>query len=155
MFSVVITLPLPDLLDILPNSILNLELDEIVVVYLVYNGDDPRKASEAFAAFEAVPALLDTRKSSSYSETASFFDVSSSLGATLAHHTAYRLGDERAFETLNAARQFSEEMKGLYSIGLLEFEPISKSLTDASRAAGGNLLDLPDGPYVCECQVCI
>lgn len=122
-------------------------MDELIVVYLIYNGAD---SGDAFKSFDAIPALADTREPRSVSETASFFDITYSFGATLGYTRAYRLNDERHAQTLEVERQFAEEFKGLYTLQTLAYQGMPKFLTDASRAAGGNALNLPDGPYMCE-----
>ncbi|KAJ5701804.1 hypothetical protein N7488_009352 [Penicillium malachiteum] len=107
----------------LPTPDLELNLDEAIIMFLVYDGPDP---GDAFKNFTDISALLDTTGIKTYTEVVNMpipFSTEISRGNNM-----FRVG-------------------GKYELLSLDFQPVPKSLTDASKAQGGNAMQMPDGPY--------
>ncbi|KAJ5410901.1 uncharacterized protein N7487_005260 [Penicillium crustosum] len=110
----------------LPTPDLNLNLDEAIIMFLVYDGPDP---GDAFANFTKVPHLLDTTGLKTYPEVA---DMPLPIATEASRgNNIFRVGVHRAD---------NDEYKNA-------LDPVPKSLTDASKAQGGNAMDMPDGPW--------
>ncbi|KAJ5130019.1 FAD-binding type 2 [Penicillium bovifimosum] len=131
----------------LPTPDINLNLDEIIIMFLVYDGPDP---GTAFDNFTSIPHLLDTSKIRSYPEVV---DMPIPVATEISRgNNIFRVGvhyadnDEYKF-ALDKWRAWGEEHKGKYLLLSLDYQPVPKSLTDASKAQGGNAMDMPDGPW--------
>lgn len=136
-----LNLPLPDL---------GIHLDEALLLFAVYDGPDP---GNAFKNFTDIPHVLDTRAQRSYVSTTrdlttplstdfsrgnNFFRVSVHNIEGTDYKTTYENWRNWAQDPKNKAR---------YLLTSLDFQPVLRSLTDASKAQGGNAMDMPDGPY--------
>lgn len=132
----------------LPTPDATVGLDEFILLFAVYDGPD---AGNAFEAFEKVPHVIDTRQKRSYTDTTLFLDAGTlSFGAYYSRVVAIRLDGSKHLDILAAYRKFAAEFKGQYIFTTLDYQPVPKLLTDASKAEGGNAIVLPDGPYICE-----
>ncbi|KAJ5689047.1 hypothetical protein N7462_003439 [Penicillium macrosclerotiorum] len=131
----------------LPTPDLNLNLDEAIIMFLVYDGPDP---GNAFSNFTSIPALLDTTGIKTYPEVVNMpIPMSTELSRG---NNMFRVGVHRpengSYENaLNIWRNWAESNKGKYELLSLDFQPVPKSLTDASKAQGGNAMQMPDGPW--------
>ncbi|KAK8101137.1 hypothetical protein PG999_011511 [Apiospora kogelbergensis] len=133
-----------------PDVLLN--LDEVIVVFLVYDGADP---GTAFRNFTQIPRLLDTSKpNTTYTEVA---DMPIPYTAELsradnvfrigAHQIEGEGGRQRPRELYERYAAWADTHKGLYVYVAINFYPVARSMTDASRARGGNAMQMPDGPW--------
>jgi hypothetical protein len=59
----------------------------------------------------------------------------------------HRADNDECKNALDVWRNWGESSKGKYLLLSLDFQPVPKSLTDASKAQGGNAMDMPDGPW--------
>jgi hypothetical protein len=61
----------------------------------------------------------------------------------------HRVVDDDSYRTaIDIWRNWAETNKGSYELLTLDYEPVPKSLTDASNAQnGGNAMQMPDGPW--------
>ncbi|BFZ57792.1 hypothetical protein PYCC9005_004846 [Savitreella phatthalungensis] len=129
--------PVPDLAT---------HLNEAYILFLVYDGPDP---GHAYDSFTAIPHLLDTRRQLTYPEAANIVPFATDLSAAdnIFRVSAHHVTDSSYITAPQAWRQWSEDNAGKWSLLSMDFQPIPKSLTDASRAQGGNAINSPDGPY--------
>jgi FAD/FMN-containing dehydrogenase len=126
---------------------LNLNLDEAIIMFLVYDGPDP---GDAFSNFTSITPLLDTTGIKSYTEVVNMpIPVSTELsrGPNIFRVGVHRPGDGFYENALDVWRSWAEDNKGKYTLLSLDFQPVPKSLTDASKAQGGNAMQMPDGPW--------
>lgn len=126
---------------------LNLNLDEAIIMFLVYDGPD---AGDAFANFTKIPHLLDTTGLKTYPEVADMplpIATEASRGNNVFRVGVHRADNDEYKNALDVWRNWGESNKGRYLLLSLDFQPVPKSLTDASRAQGGNAMDMPDGPW--------
>ncbi|KAJ5809462.1 FAD-binding type 2 [Penicillium pulvis] len=131
-------LPLPDL---------NLNLDEAILMFLVYDGPNP---GDAFKNFTDIKALIDTTGIKSYNEVVNMpvpMSTEISRGANMFRVGVHRPENNSYENALDKWRTWAEDNKGSYELLSIDFQPIPKSLTDASKAQGGNAMQMPDGPY--------
>ncbi|KAJ5745716.1 hypothetical protein N7520_010898 [Penicillium odoratum] len=131
----------------LPTPDLNLNLDEAIIMFLVYDGSDP---GDAFKNFTDITALLDTTGIKSYNDVVNMpipMSTEISRGANMFRVGVHRPGNNSYENALDTWREWAEENKGSYELLSLDFQPVPKSLTDASKAQGGNAMQMPDGPY--------
>jgi FAD/FMN-containing dehydrogenase len=126
---------------------LNLNLDEAIIMFLVYDGPDP---GDAFTNFTSITPLLDTTGIKTYLEVVNMpipMSTEISRGANIFRVGVHRPGDGSYETALNIWREWAEANKGRYNLLSLDFQPVPKSLTDASNAQGGNAMQMPDGPW--------
>jgi FAD/FMN-containing dehydrogenase len=126
---------------------LNLNLDEAIIMFLVYDGPDP---GDVFSNFTSITPLLDTTGIKSYTEVVNMpIPVSTELsrGPNIFRVGVHRPGDGSYENALDVWRSWAEDNKGKYTLLSLDFQPVPKSLTDASKAQGGNAMQMPDGPW--------
>ncbi|PWN89042.1 FAD-binding domain-containing protein [Acaromyces ingoldii] len=121
-------------------------LDDIVIVFNVYDGPD---GSKAFADFTAIPHVADLRSQQKYSTLTHQQDV----GAVTTGGASFRVAAHRSDnatkvqEILKTFDDFASQVKGTYTLVSLDFQPVTVDLIKQSRAQGGNALASVDGPY--------
>lgn len=131
----------------LPTPDVNLNLDEFIIMFLVYDGPDP---GNAFANFTGIPHLLDTSGIKTYPEVVNMpipYTAEISRGNNMFRVGVHRADNASYEHALNLWRDWAESNKGKYTLLSLDFQPVPKSLTDASKAQGGNAMQMPDGPW--------
>ncbi|KAJ5929229.1 hypothetical protein N7454_007077 [Penicillium verhagenii] len=131
----------------LPTPDLELDLDEAIIMFLVYDGADP---GDAFRNFTDVTALVDTMGIKSYDEVVNMpvpLSTEISRGANMFRVGVHRPENDSYANALEIWRSWAEDNKGSYELLSLDFQPVPRSLTDASKAQGGNAMQMPDGPY--------
>ncbi|KAG9675295.1 FAD-binding domain-containing protein, partial [Aureobasidium melanogenum] len=126
----------------------DLDLDEAVIMFLVYDGPDP---GDAFANFTALPHLLNTLGPKTYPEVVNMpipMSTELSRGDNIFRVQVHRLDDDSYRAAFEAWEKWCAVNKGSYIISSLDFQPVPKSLTDASNSQnGGNAMQMPDGPW--------
>ncbi|KAJ5467949.1 FAD-bindingtype 2 [Penicillium sp. IBT 31633x] len=131
----------------LPTPDVNLNLDEAIIMFLVYDGPDP---GDAFKNFTGISSLIDTTGSKSYAEVIDMpvsFSTKISRGGNIFRVGVHRADNDEYKHALDVWRNWADEHKGKYLLLSLDFQPVPKSLTDASEAQGGNAMDMPEGPW--------
>ncbi|KAG9949481.1 FAD-binding domain-containing protein, partial [Aureobasidium melanogenum] len=112
----------------------NLNLDEAVIMFLVYDGPDP---GDAFANFTALPHLVNTLGPKTYPEVVNMpipMSTELSRGDNIFRVQVHRLDDDSYQKAFEAWESWCA--------------PVPKSLTDASNSQnGGNAMQMPDGPW--------
>lgn len=133
--------------EMLPTPSFGLDLDRAVIMFLVYDGPD---AGDAFKNFTDIPNIFNTLGIKTYPEVANMpipMSTELSRGDNIFRVGVHRL-DDNSFQTaLSNWQNWAESNKGSYSLSSIDFQPIPKSLTDASKAQGGNAMQMPDGPW--------
>jgi FAD/FMN-containing dehydrogenase len=126
----------------------SLKLDEACLMFIVYDGPDP---GNVFDNFTAMPHLINTLKGNlTYNDIVNMpikHAARSAKGDNLFRNSAHRITDDTYKTAVDTWLSWASDNKDDYSLTSLDFQPVPKSLTDASRAQGGNALDLPDGPW--------
>ncbi len=133
--------------NILTTPDLDLGLDQAVVMFLVYDGEDP---GDAYANFTAIPHILNTLGPKTYPQVANL--LLPNLAQISRADNIFRVGVHRADDdsyrtTWQRFHQWSQDHKGDYTYIHLDYNPVPKSLTDASNEQGGNAMEMPDGPW--------
>ncbi|KAJ3571440.1 hypothetical protein NPX13_g5377 [Xylaria arbuscula] len=133
--------------NILTTPDLDLGLDQAVVMFLVYDGQDP---GDVYANFTAIPHLVDSMGPKTYHEVANL--LLPKLAQISRADNVFRIGvhraDDDSYRTAwERFHQWSQDHKGDYTYIHLDYNPVPKSLTDASKEQGGNAMDMPDGPW--------
>ncbi|KAJ4295601.1 hypothetical protein N0V90_007614 [Kalmusia sp. IMI 367209] len=134
--------------EILGTPDLALNLDRAGILFLVYDGEDP---GDVFANFTKIPHLLNTIGKKTYLEVINMpvpLSTQLSRGDNFFRVQAHRIDDDSWNTTIAAWMSWSETVKGKYVLMSLDWQPVPKTLTDASRAQGGNAMDMPDGPWM-------
>ncbi|KAL5353046.1 hypothetical protein ACLOAV_001075 [Pseudogymnoascus australis] len=135
----------------LPTPDLTLNLDEFIIIFLVYDGPD---AGTAFKNFTDIPSVLNTMSIKTYTEVTNMpapLAAELSRGANTFRVAVQRVDDGNATirAVYNNWNTWAEEHKGDYLLISLDFQPVSKSLTDASNSyEGGNAMQMPEGPWM-------
>ncbi|KFY31583.1 hypothetical protein V493_00971 [Pseudogymnoascus sp. VKM F-4281 (FW-2241)] len=131
---------------------LDLNLDEFIIIFLVYDGPD---AGTAFQNFTNIPSFLNTMSIKTYTEVTNMpapMAAEISRGPNTFRVSVYHVdgGNTAAIHALyDNWKAWGDEHKGDYLLISLDFQPVSKSLTDASNAyEGGNAMQMPDGPWM-------
>jgi FAD/FMN-containing dehydrogenase len=131
----------------LPTPDLNLNIDEAIIMFLVYDGPDP---GDAFKNFTSVPHLISTTGIKTYPQVVDMpvsFATEASRGNNIFRVGVHRADNDEYKNALDVWRNWAELNKGKYELLSLDFQPVPKSLTDASKAQGGNAMQMPDGPW--------
>ncbi|KAL4971709.1 hypothetical protein BDW66DRAFT_164790 [Aspergillus desertorum] len=136
--------------DKLPTPGLDLNLDEAIMMFLVYDGPD---AGDAFKNFTDIPHLVNTLKQTDYNAVVNLpIPNSAELKGRNTFRVTVHSGDEKGKASLSALYEkwvdWGNENKGKYLLTSMDIQPIPKSLTDASNSNfGGNAMQMPDGPW--------
>ncbi|KAL2823546.1 hypothetical protein BDW59DRAFT_163124 [Aspergillus cavernicola] len=135
----------------LPTPDLDLNLDEAIILFLVYDGPD---SGSAFNNFTSIPHLLNTLAQTDYHGVV---NMPLPGGAELSKgrnnfRVTVHAGNDEGIANLNQLyenwRAWSDKNKGKYILTSFDIQPIPKTLTDASNAyLGGNAMQMPDGPW--------
>ncbi|KAK5633636.1 hypothetical protein RRF57_009350 [Xylaria bambusicola] len=133
--------------NILTTPDLALGLDQAAVMFLVYDGENP---GDVYANFTAIPHLLNTMGPKKYTEVANL--LLPGLAQISRGDNVFRIGvhraDDDSYRTAwERFHQWSQDHKGDYTYIHLDYNPVPKSLTDASKEQGGNAMEMPDGPW--------
>ena len=128
----------------------SLNLDAAVIMFLVYDGEDP---GDVFANFTSLAPLLNTIGSKSYPDVANMpvpISTEISRGDNIFRVAVQRISetDHAYVDAFNAWSAWCEANKGGYILSSIDFQPIAKSLTDTSAAQGGNAMQMPSGPWI-------
>lgn len=136
-------LPLPDLA---------INLSEFVLLYLVYDGQDP---GTVFKNFTDIPHLIDTTGLKDYYDiTQQPFPGTTEISQAANKFRVSVFSLEDGGVALKAAYQawksWATANKLLYALTSFDVEPVPQSLLDASTAQGGNAMDMKQlkGPFV-------
>lgn len=136
----------------LPTPDLNLNLDEFIIIFLVYDGPD---AGTAFQNFTSIPSLINTMSIKNYTDVTNMpapLSAELSRGANTFRVAVQRVdGEDTAsiHALYNNWHTWAADNKGDYLLISLDFQPVAKSLTDASNAyEGGNAMQMPEGPWL-------
>lgn len=130
-----------------------LGLDELIVLFVVYDGPDP---GNVFDNFTAIPRLVDTTlgPAKTYTEVAELpipYTAELSRGDNTFRMGAHRIDGEAYRRVYTEYRAWALANKGRYTLTTLNFYPVPRSLTDASRASAngeGNAMEMPHGPWL-------
>ncbi|KAF7535832.1 hypothetical protein G7054_g5080 [Neopestalotiopsis clavispora] len=125
----------------------NLNLDEAIILFVVYDGEDP---GTAFDNFTSIPHLIDTRSVKTYTEVVNMpvpFVAELTRADNVFRSGVHHIEDDSYKTALDTWRSWAEDNKGSYIHTGLYLYPVSRSLTDASKAQGGDAMQLPDGPW--------
>ncbi|KAH8701954.1 hypothetical protein BGW36DRAFT_394738 [Talaromyces proteolyticus] len=132
----------------LPTPDLYLNLDEVILLFLVYDGLD---AGDVFNNFTSIPYLLNTMATRTYPEVINMpipFLTQLTRGDNIFRVGVHRVTDDSYKTSIDAWRNWAETNKGRYELLSFDYEPVPQSLTDASNAQnGGNAMQMPDGPW--------
>lgn len=133
----------------LPTLDLNFNLDEAILMFLVYDGPDP---GDVFNNFTSIPYLLNTMSLKTYPEVINMpipLLTQLTRGDNIFRVGVHRVIDDDSYKTaIDAWRNWAETNKGSYELLTFDYEPVPKSLTDASNAQnGGNAMQMPEGPW--------
>ncbi|KAL4801272.1 hypothetical protein BDV18DRAFT_167607 [Aspergillus unguis] len=135
----------------LPTPGLDLNLDEVIMLFLVYDGKDP---GDVFKGFTDIPHLLNTMGQKSYTEVVNMPvpDAAELNSGRNTFRVTVHGGDEEGIQSLDklykAWRQWGDDNKGQYLTTSFDIQPVPRSLTDASKSNfGGNAMQMPDGPW--------
>ncbi|OKL58849.1 hypothetical protein UA08_05863 [Talaromyces atroroseus] len=132
----------------LPTPDLDLNLDEAILMFLVYDGLDP---GDVFNNFTSIPYLLNTMSAKTYPEVINMpipYLAQLSRGDNVFRVGVHQVTDNSYKAALNAWRNWAETNKGRYELLTFDFEPVPESLTEASNAQnGGNAMQMPAGPW--------
>lgn len=126
---------------------LDLGLDQACVMFLVYDGEDP---GDAFKNFTAIPHLLNTLGPKTYPQVANL--LIPKLAVISRANNVFRIGVHRADDdsyrvAFDRFYAWAQANKLDYTYIHMDYNPVPRSLTDASNAQGGNAMQMPDGPW--------
>jgi FAD/FMN-containing dehydrogenase len=135
----------------LPTPGLEHNLDEAIIMFLVYDGPD---AGDVFKNFTDIPHLANTLKQTDYNGVVNL-PIPGSAELIKGRNTfrvSVHSGDEKGKTSLNKLYEkwvaWGNENKGKYLLTSMDIQPIPRSLTDASNSNfGGNAMQMPDGPW--------
>jgi FAD/FMN-containing dehydrogenase len=126
---------------------LNLNLDEVIVLFLVYDGEN---SGTAFKNFTDIPSLINTMSIKTYPEVANLpvpLTAETTAGDNIFRAGVHHIEDESYLAAFEIWSDWAESNKGSYLYTSLDFYPVPRSLTDGSHAQGGNAMQMPDGPW--------
>lgn len=129
---------------------LDLNLDESIILFLVYDGPDP---GDVFNNFTSLDPLINTVSQMDYIEVINLPIPDSTLisrGDNIFRVQAHHISEsDKTFATsYNTWVEWCENNKGSYVLSSIDFQPIGKTLTDASASQGGNAMQMPEGPWL-------
>lgn len=134
-------LPVPQLVN-------GVNLDQAALMFLVYDGPD---AKGAFDNFTAIPNLINTLGPKSYDQVVNLpipFTTEIAEGNNVFRVGVHRLDDNSFENALSIFHKWAGDNVGKYELLSIDFQPIPRSLTDASNSQnGGNAMQMPDGPW--------
>lgn len=117
-------------------------------MFIVYDGPDP---GDLFKKFTDLPHLVNTLKGGqTYKEIVNLpvpGATKLSRGDNFFRVSSHHIEDDSYKTSIANWRTWAEKNKGDYTLTSIDFQPIPKSLTDASRDQGGNAMNNPDGPF--------
>lgn len=127
-----------------------LNLDSVIIMFLVYDGEDP---GDTFKNFTSIPSLLNTIGHKSYPDVV---DMPLPIATEISRgNNIFRVAVHRISETDKTYRKaydawsaWCKGNKGSYILSSIDFQPVPKSLTDASASQGGNAMQMPSGPWM-------
>ncbi|KAI0198480.1 hypothetical protein F4808DRAFT_259402 [Astrocystis sublimbata] len=133
--------------NVLSTPDLEFGLDQACVMFLVYDGEDP---GDAYANFTAIPHLVNTMGKKTYHEVANL--VIPKLAVISRANNVFRIGVHRADDNgymvaFDRFYAWAQSHKLDYTYIHMDYNPVPRSLTDASKAQGGNAMEMPDGPW--------
>jgi FAD/FMN-containing dehydrogenase len=127
---------------------LGLNLDEACIMFAVYDGPNP---GNVFDNFTRIPYLINTLKGGmTYNQVVNLPVPGStdlSRGDNFFRNAVHHIEDDSYKTAIANWETWANNNKGDYTLTSIDFQPIPKSLTDASRAQGGNAMNMPDGPW--------
>ena len=127
---------------------LGLNLDEACLMFLVYDGPDP---GNLFDNFTRLPYLVNTLGGGkSYNDVVNLplpGATNLAKGDNFFRNSVHHINDDTYMTAIDNWRTWADANKADYLLTSIDFQPIPKSLTDASKKQGGNALNLPDGPW--------
>lgn len=117
-------------------------------MFLVYDGPD---AGTAFDNFTAIPSLINTLGEKTYLEVVNMpLDnaAEASRGDNIFRVQVHGVDDDAYKTAFEAWSDWCDANKGSYRLSSLDYQPVPKSLTDASNSQnGGNAMQMPSGPW--------
>ncbi|KIW09277.1 uncharacterized protein PV09_00198 [Verruconis gallopava] len=134
--------------EILGTPDLNLNLDKAGILFLVYDGEDP---GDVFKNFTDIPNVINTIGQKTYLDVVNMpvpFAAQLSRGDNFFRVQVHGIDDDSWKDTISRWQNWTDSVKGSYVLTSLDWQPIPKTLTDASKAQGGNAMDMPDGPWI-------
>ncbi|KAI5296882.1 Anaphase-promoting complex subunit 23, partial [Ascosphaera pollenicola] len=133
----------------LPTFTWCMNLDELAIMFLVYDGSDP---GDVFKNFTNIPHIINTVKQRDYQSTTELsIDGTANLGSgSNLFRVSVQRPDPALFIRLHKMwNDWAESHKGKYGLLELGVQFVPKLLTDASRKyLGGNAMQMPDGPDI-------
>jgi FAD/FMN-containing dehydrogenase len=139
--------------NVLGTPDLGLNLDQAAILFLVYDGEDP---GTVFKNFTDIPHVINTVGHKNYVEVVNSpapFAAQISRGDNTFRVQAHRIDDDGWKAVVAKWRAWVLANKSKYLLTSLDWQPIQKTLTDASRAQGGNAMEMPDGPWMWFCYL--
>lgn len=115
------------------------------------------RPGDVFQEFTDIPAIINTFGPRTYEQTVNDLVPGSTQFSKARNTFRVSVGEVTTNMTFSQAfdswKSWSTQHKldGSYLLSSLAFEPVPKSLTDASKAQGGNAMNMPDGPYYWLC----
>lgn len=134
--------------NVLGTPDLGLNLDQAGILFLVYDGENP---GDVFKNFTDIPHILNTVGPKTYVDVVNSpapFAAQISRGDNTFRVQAHRIDDDGWKDVVAKWRAWVIANKSKYLLTSLDWQPIPKTLTDASKAQGGNAMDMPDGPWM-------
>ncbi|KAF2155429.1 FAD-binding domain-containing protein [Myriangium duriaei CBS 260.36] len=121
---------------------------ETVMMFLVYDGPD---AGKTFENFTKIPAKINTLKKRTYQGVVNMpipNGVHLGRGNNIFRVQVHRVDDKEYMQAFDVWSKWCDDNKGSYVLSSIDYQPIQRSLTDASKAQnGGNAMQMPDGPW--------
>jgi len=139
--------------NILGTPDLGLNLDQAGILFLVYDGEDP---GDTFKNFTDIPHVISTLGKKSYIDIINSpvpFAAQASRGDNTFRVQAHHIDNDAWKGVVAKYRAWALANKSKYLLTSLDWQPIPKTLTDASKAQGGNAMDMPDGPWFWFCYL--
>lgn len=129
-------------------SVGDLDLDQAIIMFLVYDGPD---SSHAFDNFTSLPWLVNTLSQKTYPEVVNMpipLTTEISRGDNIFRVQVHRANDSSYQQAFDAWTSWCDSNKGSYVLSSVDFQPIPEALTTASNSQnGGNAMQMPAGPW--------